>query len=205
MSGPNVIGYARVSTTEQNPALQHDALQAVGAVRIFTDYASGTSTARPQLQACLEYLQPGNVLAVWRIDRLGRSVPHLVDTVTALAERGVQFRSLTESIDTTTAGGELVFHIFAALAQMERRLLSERTHAGLDAARARGRVGGRPTVMTPERIETARKLREDDVPVTQIARTFGVGRATVTRALAAAASTSSRSSASSPDDVVAAR
>ena len=205
MSGPNVIGYARVSTTEQNPALQHDALQAVGAVRIFTDYASGTSTTRPQLQVCLEYLQPGNVLAVWRIDRLGRSVPHLVDTVTALAERGVQFRSLTESIDTTTAGGELVFHIFAALAQMERRLLSERTHAGLDAARARGRVGGRPTVMTPERIETARKLREDGVPVTQIARTFGVGRATVTRALAAAASTSSRSSASSPDDVVAAR
>ncbi len=205
MSGPNVIGYARVSTTEQNPALQHDALQAVGAVRIFTDYASGTSTTRPQLQACLEYLQPGNVLAVWRIDRLGRSVPHLVDTVTALAERGVQFRSLTESIDTTTAGGEMVFTIFAALAQMERRLLSERTRAGLEAARARGRVGGRPTVMTPERIETARKLREDGVPVTQIARTFGVGRATVTRALAAAASTSSRSSASSPDDVVAAR
>jgi DNA invertase Pin-like site-specific DNA recombinase len=179
----NVIGYARVSTTEQNPALQLDALESVGAVRIFTDYCSGMSTERPELAKCLDYLQPGNVLAVWRVDRLGRSVPHLVSTVSALAARGVQFRSLTESIDTTTAGGELVFTIFAALAQMERRILSERTHAGLDAARARGRVGGRLTVMTKERTEAARKLRADGVPVTQIAGMFGVGRATVRRAL----------------------
>ncbi len=181
--GGNVIGYARVSTGEQNPQLQHDALDAAGAVRIFTDTMTGTSTSRPQLDACLDYLQPGNVLAVWRVDRLGRSVPHLVDTVAALGARGVQFRSLTEHIDTTTPGGELVFHIFAALAQMERRLISERTLAGLDAARARGRVGGRPTVMTPEKLEAAQRLVDAQVPITQMAATLGVGRATVSRAL----------------------
>ncbi|MEJ5914725.1 recombinase family protein [Pseudokineococcus sp. 1T1Z-3] len=145
----SVVGYARVSTIEQDPALQHDALTAAGAVRVFTDYASGATTARPQLTAALDYLRPGDVLAVWRIDRLGRSVTNLVALVEDLSDRGVQFRSLTEAIDTTTPGGELVFHIFTALAQMERRLISERTRAGLAAARARGRKGGRPTVMTP--------------------------------------------------------
>jgi len=179
----NVVGYARVSTNEQNPALQLDALEDAGAVRVFTDFCSGAATERPELAKCLDYLQPGNVLAVWRVDRLGRSVPHLVSTVAALATRGVQFRSLTEAIDTTTAGGELVFTIFAALAQMERRMISERTRAGLDAARARGRVGGRPTVMTPERIDAARTLRTDGVPITQIAELLGVGRATVRRSL----------------------
>lgn len=183
MTLANVVGYTRVSTIAQDPALQHDALRAAGAVRIFTDYASGASRDRPQLAACLDFLQPGNVLAVWRIDRLGRSVPDLVSTVTGLAERGVQFRSLTEQIDTTTAGGELVFTIFAAMAQMERRLLSERTRAGLDAARDRGRVGGRPTVMTPERLAAARTMRADGTTVTQIAATLGVGRSTLTRAL----------------------
>jgi DNA invertase Pin-like site-specific DNA recombinase len=127
------------------------------------------------------------VLAVWRIDRLGRSVPHLVATVGDLTARGIQFRSLTESIDTTTAGGELIFTIFAALAQMERRILSERTRAGLDAARVRGRVGGRPSVMTKDRLEAAKKLRADGMPLTQIAAVLGVGRATVRRALQAAA------------------
>lgn len=179
----DVVGYARVSTIAQDPALQHDALRSVGAVRIFTDYASGASRDRPQLAACLDYMQPGNVLAVWRIDRLGRSVPDLVSTVTGLAERGVQFRSLDEQIDTTTAGGELVFTIFAAMAQMERRLLSERTRAGLAAARDRGRVGGRPTVMTPERIAAARTMRVNGTPVTQIVEVLGVGRSTLTRAL----------------------
>ena len=110
-------------------------------------------------------------------------MPHLVDTVAALGERGVQFRSLTEHIDTTTAGGELVFHIFAALAQMERRIISERTLAGLEAARARGRVGGRPTVMTPDKLEAAQRLVEARVPITKIAASLGVGRATVSRAL----------------------
>jgi DNA invertase Pin-like site-specific DNA recombinase len=182
----NIVGYARVSTTDQDPSLQLDALTAAGAVRIFTDYCSGATTTRPELAKCVDYLQPGNVLAVWRIDRLGRSVPHLVETVAAFAQRGVQFRSLTEAIDTTTPGGELVFTIFAALAQMERRVLSERTRAGLDAARARGRIGGRPTVMTAERIEAASRLSADGMPITQIAQTFNVGRATVRRALAKA-------------------
>lgn len=111
----SVIGYARVSTIEQNPALQHDALTAAGAVRTFTDHASGATTARPQLGAALDFLRAGDVLAVWRIDRLGRSVADLVALVADLEARGVQFRSLTEAIDTTTPGGELVFHIFAAL------------------------------------------------------------------------------------------
>lgn len=114
----NLIGYARVSTHDQNPELQHDALQAAGAVRVFTDKSTGASLARPELQACLDYLNPGDVLVVWRIDRLGRSLTDIVALVADLADRGIQFRSLTEAIDTTTPGGELVFHIFAALAQI---------------------------------------------------------------------------------------
>lgn len=139
---------------------------------------------RPELRRCLDYLNAGDVLVVWRIDRLGRSLTDIVTLVADLADRGVQFRSLTESIDTTTPGGELVFHIFAALAQMERRLISERTKAGLAAAKARGRVGGRPTVMTPERIEAARRMKEDGTSTSAIARMLGVGRATIDRALA---------------------
>lgn len=180
----NIIGYARVSTTDQNPDLQLDALKAAGAVRVFTDKASGSSMERPQLQRCLRYLNPGDVLVVWRIDRLGRSLVDLVSVVSDLAERKIQFRSLTEAIDTTTPGGELVFHIFAALAQMERRLISERTKAGLAAAKERGRIGGRPTVMTPERIKAAKGMKSDGISTAQIARTLGVGRATVDRALA---------------------
>lgn len=181
-----VIGYARVSTIEQNPALQHDALTAAGAVRIFTDYASGATTARPQLSAALDFLRDGDVLAVWRIDRLGRSVADLVSLVGDLEARGVQFRSLTEAIDTTTPGGELVFHIFAALAQMERRLISERTRAGLNAARARGRVGGRPTVMTPQKLAAAQSLRATtEMTLTQIAAQLGISRTTLVTHLAA--------------------
>lgn len=183
----SVIGYARVSTIEQDPALQHDALAAAGAVRVFTDYASGATTARPQLTAALDYLRPGDVLAVWRIDRLGRSVTDLVTLVGDLAARDVQFRSLTEAIDTTTPGGELVFHVFAALAQMERRLISERTRAGLAAARARGRKGGRPTVMTADKLAAAQSLRAStDLSLTQIAAQLGVGRSTLVTHLAAA-------------------
>lgn len=180
----NLIGYARVSTSDQNPELQQDALQGAGVVRIFTDKASGATLDRPELQACLDYLNPGDVLVVWRIDRLGRSLTDIVSLVADLADRGVQFRSVTEAIDTTTPGGELVFHIFASLAQMERRLISERTKAGLAAARARGRVGGRPTVMTPERTETARQMKDEGISTARIARTLGVGRATIIRALA---------------------
>lgn len=180
----NTIGYARVSTTDQNPDLQLDALKSAGAVRIFTDKASGSSMERPQLQKCLDYLNAGDVLVVWRVDRLGRSLTDIVTLVADLADRGIQFRSLTEAIDTTTPGGELVFHIFAALAQMERRLISERTKAGLAAAKERGRVGGRPTVMTPERMKAAKAMKKEGISTAQIARTLGIGRATVDRALA---------------------
>ena len=130
----NNIGYARVSTTDQSTDLQVDALTLAGAARIFTDHASGATTDRPALISCLEYLNPGDTLLVWRIDRLGRSNTDLIKLVSDLSDRGIQFRSLTEAIDTATPGGELVFHIFASLAQMERRLLSERTRAGLAAA-----------------------------------------------------------------------
>ena len=183
----SVVGYARVSTIEQNPTLQIDALTAAGAVRIFTDHASGASTARPALSAALDFLRNGDVLTVWRIDRLGRSVADMVSLVGDLEARGVQFRSLTEAIDTTTPGGELVFHLFAALAQMERRLISERTRAGLAAARARGRHGGRPTVMTPNKLAAARSLRvTTDLTLTQIAAQLGVSRTTLVTHLAAA-------------------
>lgn len=180
-----VIGYARVSTDAQDEALQLDALERAGVIRIFTDRGSGATMQRPQLVAALDYVRDGDVLTVWRLDRLGRSLRDLIDQVDALAKRGVGFRSLTESIDTTTAGGKMVFHIFGALAEFERDLIRERTRAGLDAARARGRVGGRPTVMSPERIDTARKMHDEGVPVARIAETLGVGRSTVHRALTA--------------------
>ncbi len=179
----NIIGYARVSTDEQNTDLQHDALRAASAARIFTDQASGATMARPELRKALDYLNSGDTLMVWRIDRLGRSVTDLIATVNDLAARKIQFRSLTEAIDTSTPGGELVFHIFAAVAQMERRLIVERTHAGLQAARARGRHGGRPTVMTPGRLKQARQMREEKATLNHIAAVLGVGRATVVRAL----------------------
>jgi DNA invertase Pin-like site-specific DNA recombinase len=178
-----MVGNARVSTLDQDPALQHDALTAAGAVRVFTDYASGATAARPQLIACLDFLRSGDTLAVWRIDRLGRSVADLTAIVNDLGTRGIQLRSLTESIDTTTVGGELVFHIFAAVAQIERRLISERTRAGLAAARARGRAGGRPTVMTADRLIAAQAMRAQGMTLVQIATTLGVGRSSLVRAL----------------------
>jgi DNA invertase Pin-like site-specific DNA recombinase len=181
----NIIGYARVSTLEQNAALQVDALTVAGAARVFTDYASGATDDRPELAQALAYLNPGDTLAVWRIDRLGRSAANLIETVNNLADRQVQFRSLTEAIDTSTPGGELVFHIFAAVAQMERRLISERTLAGLKSARARGRTGGRPTVMTPARLAEAQRMRTEGRTLEYIATMLQVGRATVVRALAA--------------------
>jgi DNA invertase Pin-like site-specific DNA recombinase len=152
----HLLGYARVSTTDQHPDLQVDALTQAGCYRVFTDCASGARTDRPQLTAVLDQLRPGDTLLVWKLDRLGRSLRHLVDTVTELADRGVGFRSLQESIDTTTPGGKLVFHVFAALAEFERDLVRERTTAGLAAARARGRIGGRPSVMTADKLAVAR-------------------------------------------------
>lgn len=137
-----LIGYARVSTAEQDTALQTDALRKAGCERIFEDTVSGTKTDRPGLTSALAWLRDGDVLVVWRLDRLGRSMVHLIETISALESKGVGFRSLTESIDTTTPGGLLIFHVFGALGQFERDLIRERTRAGLAAAAARGRKGG---------------------------------------------------------------
>src|SRR5215470_16213287 len=136
-----LVGYARVSTQEQTLALQQDALQKTGCERIFTDTASGTKTDRPGLDDALHFVCTGDTLIVWRLDRLGRSLKHLIETISRLQEQGIGFRSVQESIDTTTSGGKLIFHVFGALAEFERDLIRERTLAGLAAARARGRKG----------------------------------------------------------------
>lgn len=182
------IGYARVSTLEQAEALQHDALAGAGCERVFVDKASGKLDHRPGLDAMLEQLRRGDTVVVWRLDRLGRSLRNLIDLVSEFESRDVGFVSLTESIDTTTPGGKLIFHIFGALAEFERDLIRERTMAGLAAARARGRKGGRPTVWTPEKLTAARAMydsREHDVAT--IARVLGVSRASVYRGLGQAA------------------
>ena len=180
----HLLGYARVSTTDQQPHLQVDALQHAGCYRVFTETASGGRTDRPVLEQVLDQLRPGDTLVVWKLDRLGRSLRHLVDTVTGLAEREIGFRSLQESIDTTTPGGKLVFHVFAALAEFERDLIRERTSAGLAAARARGRRGGRPSVMTAHKVRVAQQMyRSGQYTVAAIATTLGVSRASVYRHL----------------------
>jgi DNA invertase Pin-like site-specific DNA recombinase len=180
----HLLGYARVSTTDQNPDLQIDALKAAGCSRIFTDKASGALDRRPKLDQVLDHLRAGDTLVVWRLDRLGRSLRHLIDTVGQLAERGVGFRSLTEGIDTTTPSGRLVFHIFGSLAEFERELIRERTNAGLAAARARGRKGGRPVSMTPDKVKVARQMYDArEHTVEAIAQTLGVSRKTIYRHL----------------------
>jgi len=178
----HALGYARVSTTAQDPSLQHDALNGAGCAQVWTDVASGAKDDRPELAKLLERVLPGDTLVVWRLDRLGRSLPHLLATITELEGRGVGFRSVTEAIDTTTPGGRLIFSIFGALAAFERDLVRDRTIAGLEAARTRGRVGGRPTVMTPARIEAARALLAvPGATVTSVAKDLGVSRATLYR------------------------
>ncbi len=179
-----LIGYARVSTADQTLALQEDALQQVGCERIFKDVVSGSSTDRPGLTEALEYVRGGDVLVVWKLDRLGRSLAHLIEVVGQLQGRGVGFRSLQEQMDTTTAGGQLIFHIFGALAEFERALIRERTNAGLAAARARGRVGGRPRRLTPEQVRMAQQLMTSgESSATQVADALHVSRATLYRAL----------------------
>ncbi len=180
------IGYARVSTEEQNLDLQIDALTEAGCSKIYTDKISGSQSERPELAKALDYVRKGDAFVVWRLDRLGRSVRHLIEAVNEFEDRGVGFKSLQETIDTTTSTGKLTFHVFAALAQFERDLIAERTKAGLEAARRRGRIGGRRTVMTPNKLATAKKLYEDSenaMTMKEIAETVGISRSTLYRHL----------------------
>jgi DNA invertase Pin-like site-specific DNA recombinase len=180
-----LVGYARVSTLEQDPALQRDALTAAGCAKLFEDRASGARADRPGLGHALAFLREGDVLVVWKLDRLGRSLAHLVETVGGLAARGVGFRSLTEAIDTTTPGGRLVFHLFGALGQFERDLIRERTRAGLAAAEARGRKGGRRPVVTDDKLRRARLLLAQGLTVREAAARIRVGKTALYAALAA--------------------
>lgn len=182
-----LVGYARVSTTDQSLDLQRDALATAGVERVFTDQASGRKDDRQGLAAALAVLQAGDVLVVWKLDRLGRSLKHLVDTVSALEQRGIGLRVLSGGIDTTSAAGRLVFGIFAALAEFEADLIKERTLAGLASAKARGRTGGRPRSLTPKQINHARALLAlGDATVRDVAVTLNVSRSTLYRALASA-------------------
>ena len=182
------IGYARVSTDDQTLDLQLDAFRGAGCDQIFRDTLSGAKAERPGLREALDHLRAGDTLVVWRLDRLGRSLRHLIDTMTTLEQRGVGFRSLTEAIDTTTSGGKLIFHIFGAWAEFERDLIRERTQAGLVAARSRGRTGGRPKVKAfqdPRKLAAARRLDgEGKTSVATICATFGISKSTVYRYVA---------------------
>jgi DNA invertase Pin-like site-specific DNA recombinase len=177
-----LIGYARVSTTDQTLALQQDALTHAGCEQLYTDTVSGSVTDRPGLSQALSHLRSGDTLVVWRLDRLGRSLPHLIETIRQLHERGIGFRSLQEQLDTTTSGGKLVFHVFGALAEFERDLIRERTQAGLQAARARGRLFGRPKALTPQQVKQLRTFAKDKRnTVMEICETLGISRATFYR------------------------
>lgn len=177
------IGYARVSTDDQNLDLQRAALKAAGCDPVFEDQVSGIVLRRPGLDKALARLGAGNSLVVWRLDRLGRSLPHLIETIRLIGDRGAGFRSLTESIDTTTAGGRLYFHMMGALAEFERALIIERTRAGMKAAKARGVEVGRKRALTPAQINHARLLVERGESPSAVARTMKVGRSTLYRAL----------------------
>lgn len=179
-----LVGYARVSTQDQNPALQLDALKAAGCEKVFVEKASGAQRERPELKAALDYVRAGDTLVVWKLDRLARSLKQLIETVELLAGREIGFRSLTEAIDTTTAGGKLVFHIFGSLAEFERSIIRERTRAGLDAARSRGRTGGRPPSLSDKDISIARTLLANpDITVEEVAKRLGVAPSTLYRHL----------------------
>ena len=182
------IGYARVSTDDQTLDLQRDALKRARCREMYEEQAGGKNTGRPQLEGCLKSLREGDTLVVWRLDRLGRNLADLVKLIADLEQRKINFESLTEKIETNSPAGRLVFHVFAALAEFERNLIRERTVAGLKAARARGRAGGRPTKLSPREVKTIRALlKTADMPVTQIAARFGIARSTLYRTILKAA------------------
>jgi DNA invertase Pin-like site-specific DNA recombinase len=176
-----LIGYTRVSTNDQNLDLQLDALNKAGCKKIFSDKVSGGQKTRFGLDDALSHLREGDTLVVWKLDRLGRTVRHLIELVERLEENNVHFQSITDGIDTKTPAGRFFFHIMASLAQMERELLIERTRAGLTAAKERGRIGGRKRVMTPGKVEAAQKLLAEDMPPREVAHNLGVSIPTLYR------------------------
>ena len=181
---PRNIGYCRVSTQDQNPELQLDELKKAGCEKIFQDVASGSKDERKGLLEAMAFAREGDCIVVWKLDRLSRSLRHLIDTVNQLKERKVGLRVLTQNLDTTTPSGTLVFHIFGALAEFERLLIKERTNAGLASARARGRVGGRPKAMDEKKIQIARSLHADGrTNISEICETLNVSKATLYRCL----------------------
>jgi len=174
------IGYARVSTHEQNLDLQNDALKAAGCEKIFSDQISGATTIRPELEKAKEVLRKGDTLVVWRLDRLGRSLKNLIDWMSYLEKEGIALQSLHETIDTSTPTGKLVFHLFAALAEFERNLIKERTLAGLSAARSRGKKGGRPKSLQADKIKIAIDLyNKKEIPVNQICEMLKISKPTL--------------------------
>lgn len=176
------VGYARVSTSDQHLDLQIKSLREMGCEKIFTDRASGAKSARLGLLQAIDFVREGDIIVVWKLDRLGRSLTHLIDTINTFEKMGVGFQSITESIDTNTPGGKLIFHVFGALAEFERELIRERTRAGLKAAKARGRNGGRPKKLMPKQVEMARSmLLSNKYKVKEVCEIFNVSKATLYR------------------------
>jgi DNA invertase Pin-like site-specific DNA recombinase len=176
-----LIGYARISQDTQSIDLQVDALSAAGCEKLFTDTASGSRNDRPGLKQALEFARSGDSICVWRLDRLGRSLSHLIQLMQDLERRGIGFRSLTEAIDTATPGGRLTYNFFASLAEFERSVVRERTRAGLQAAPKRGRFGGRPRALTAEKFDAARRLLEAGTPARDVAMALGLSAPTIYR------------------------
>lgn len=171
------IGYARVSTSDQHLRMQEDALKNAGCEEIYTDVISGVKSQRPGLDKALSYLREGDTLVVWKLDRLGRSIQHLIHTITTLLDKKIAFKSLQENIDTSTSGGKLIFHIFSALAEFERDLIQERTQAGLKAARARGKMGGRPPLLDTRQINRMIEMYDEQKnTVAEICKIYNISR-----------------------------
>jgi DNA invertase Pin-like site-specific DNA recombinase len=172
-----LIGYARVSTHDQNLDLQINKLKQAGCEKIYTDVVSGAKAERQQLTSMIDHLRTGDTVVVWKLDRLGRSLKDLIKIVQSFDELGVNFRSLTENMDTASSGGKLIFHIFGSIAEFERDLIRERTQTGLSAARSRGRLGGRPRKLTQEQVTVIKSMHQDkSIPIKTILDTFGISR-----------------------------